>query len=183
MKSNFINRIAIVLFSSILFFSCSSNLDFDQVDDLVLQPTFVANLAYFTVTADQIVDDGSGFPIPPAVEDFDVFKNKFFNENLIKTEFNFEIENTINRAFEVDLILLDANNAPLETISLNVPTYTGGSNVIKYPAEVFEGERLVRLKKSVKIAFVVHIVPGSGTGTISGNLKLKSGAIVYMKIE
>ena len=183
MRSNFINRIAIVLFSTILFLSCSSDLDFDQVDDLVLQPTFVANLAYFSVTADQIVDNGSGFPIPPALEDFDVFKNKFFNENLIKTEFNFEIENTINRAFEVDLILIDTNNTPLETISLNVPTYTGGSNIIKYPAEIFEGERLVRLKKSVKIAFVVRIVSGSGTGTISGNLKLKSGAIVYMKIQ
>lgn len=101
----------------------------------------------------------------------------------MKAEFDFEIENTINRGFEVDLILLDANNAPLETIPLNVPTYTGGSNIIKYPTEVFEGERLVRLKKSVKIAFVVRVVPGSGTGTISGNLKLKSGAIVYMKIQ
>lgn len=179
MKSNLINRISIILFSAALLLSCSSDLDFDQVNDFTLEPVFVANLAYFNVTADQIGDDGG--QIPPDVEEFDVFRNKFFNDNLVKAELNFEIENTINRAFEIDLQLLDAENKTLETIKLNVPKYTGDSNIIKYPAEVFEGERLEVLKKTVKIGFIVNTTAESEV--ISGNLKLKSGAIVYMKIK
>lgn len=181
MKANLIYRIS-VLFCAFLLLSCSSDLDFDQVDDFAIEPVLVANLAYFNVTADQIEDDGQGQQIPPDEEEFDVFKNKFFNDHLVKAELNFEIENTVNRAFQLDMVLIDINNQPLETITLNIPKYVGTSNIIKYPAEVFEGERLALLKRTVKISFVVTTAAESG-GDISGNLKLKSGATVYMKIE
>lgn len=181
MKPDFIYRIAAILFTTVLFVSCSSNLDFDQVDDFKTEPVFVANVAHFNIKANEIEDDGSGHQIPPDVEDFDVFRNKFLNDNLTKAELNFEIENTINRAFKVEMTLIDANDQPLETITLNVPQYNGSSNIIKYPKEVYEGERLALLKRSVKVGFVVTIEPG--TGNISGNLKLKSGATAYMKIE
>jgi hypothetical protein len=183
MKRNLLYRISITLFSAVLFLSCSSDLDFDQIDDFVLEPVFVANLAYFDVPADQIDDNGQGQQIPPDVEDFDIFKKKFFTDNLAKAELNFEIENTVNRAFEIELQFIDANNQVLETIDLAVPTYTGGSNITKYPTEVFEGERLNLLKKTMKIGFIVTTVTGSGSGDISGNLKFKSGATVYMKIK
>ncbi|SHH22270.1 hypothetical protein [Flavobacterium defluvii] len=178
-----IYKISILLFSSVLFLSCSSDLDFDQINDFKIEPVFVANLAYFNVSADQIEDNGAGQQIPPDVEEFDVFKKKFFTDHLVKAELNFEIENTVNRAFEIELILIDVNNQPLETISLNVPKYTGGSNIIKYPAEVFEGERLNLLKRTMKIGFVVRTVTGSGSDALTGNLKFKSGATAYMRIE
>lgn len=181
MKPNFTHRIGKILFSSILFLSCSSNLDFDQVNDFKIEPVFVANVAHFNIKANEIPDDGSGHQLPPDVEDFDVFKNKFLNDNLTKAELNFELENTINRAFKVEIQFIDANNQSLITISLDVPQYTSGSNIVKYPTEVFEGERLALLKQSVKVGFTVTIQPG--TGNISGNLKLKSGATAYMKIE
>ncbi|WP_343697265.1 hypothetical protein [Flavobacterium sp.] len=183
MKRNLLYRISILLFSAVLFLSCASDLDFDQIDDLKLKPVFVANLAYFDINADQIEDNGQGQEIPPDVEEFDVFKNKFFTDNLVKAELNFETNNTVNRAFEIELILIDANNQPLDTIKLEVSKYAGGSNIIQYTTEVFEGERLNLLKRTMKIGFVIKTVTGSGTEAISGNLKLKSGATVYMEIE
>lgn len=181
MKSNFINRISIILFSTVLFLSCSSELDFDQVDDFKIEPVLVANLAFFNLRANQIPDDGQAHQIPPDVEEFDVFRNKYLNEDLVKAELNFEIENTMNRGFKVELALIDANDQILETIHLDVPAYTGGSNIIKYPAEVYEGDRLALLKKTMKVGFTVTVE--AGTGNISGNLKLKSGAIAYMRFE
>ncbi|KRD06428.1 hypothetical protein ASE21_19910 [Flavobacterium sp. Root901] len=183
MKRNLIHRIPILLLLSGLFFSCASDLDFDQINDFKIEPVLVANLAYFDISANQIDDSGQGQQIPPDVEEFDVFKNKFFTDHLIKAELNFEIENTVNRAFEIELQLLDINNQVLETINLDVPKYTGGSNIIKYPAEVFDGERLNLLKNTMKIGFVVRTVTGSGSNPLSGNLKLKSGATVYMRVE
>lgn len=183
MKSNLINRISILLFSSVLFFSCSSDLDFDQTKDLKLEPVFVANLAYFNVPATQLVNPGGGQVLFDA-QQFDAFKEKFFRDNLVKAELDFELDNTIIRAFTVDILLIDANDKILETNSYSIPAYSGTPNIIKYPTEVFENTRLALLKKTVKIAFYLRMAPGPPLDQNStGSLKLRSGATVYMEIE
>lgn len=183
MKATFFKRISTILFISFLFFSCSSDLDFDQAKNLKLEPVFVANLAYFNVPATQLMNDGS-LAVYPDVTEFGAFKDKYFTEHLVKTELNFEIENTIIRAFKIDLILLDATNKVLETDSYNVPAYSGTSNVIKFPTEVFEGARLDLLKRTARLGFLITMAPGPPLDQNStGNLKFKSGATVYMQIE
>lgn len=183
MKSNLINRISILLFLSVLCLSCSSDLDFDQTKDLKLEPVFVANLAYFNVPATELANTGGGLVVGD-VQEFDAFKEKFFRDNLVKAELNFELENTIIRSFTVDVVLLDASNKVLETDSYPIPAYSGGSNIVKFPTEVFENQRLELLKKTVKIAFYVRMAAGPPLDQNStGSLKLRSGATVYMVIE
>lgn len=183
MKVNFIKSITKILLLASLFFSCSSDLDFDQTKDLKLEPVFVANLAYFNVPATQLADSGGGLIVFDEQE-FDAFKDKFFRDNLVKAELDFEIENTIIRDFTVDVVLLDANNQILETDSYSIPAYSGASNIIKYPTEIFENQRLDLLKKTTKIAFYVRMAPGPALDQNStGSLKLRSGATVYMVIE
>ncbi|MEN2400963.1 hypothetical protein GKZ90_0014350 [Flavobacterium sp. MC2016-06] len=180
MKSNFISSISKIFILASLFFSCSSDLDFNQVNDLKLEPVIVANLAYFNLPAAQIQN---GQQIPPDVESFDIFRRKFFTEHLKKAALDFEIENTISKAFALNIIFIDVNNQPIEAINLIVPAYTSGTNVIKYPTEVFEGERLERLKKATQIGFEILMTSGTPASNDSGNLKLKSSATVYMEIE
>jgi hypothetical protein len=183
MKSRFIRNISKVFILTSLLFSCSSDLDFNQVNDLKLEPVIVANLAYFNLPASEIEHNGVGQQIPPDVESFDIFRRKFFTEHLKKAALNFEIENTIKKAFALNIIFIDANNQPVETINLIVPAYTSGTNVIKYPAEVFDGARLESLKKATQIGFVILMTSGTSDSNDSGNLKLKSSATVYMEIE
>ena len=183
MKANILNRIPKILVFAFLFFSCSSDLDFDQANDLKLEPVFVANLAYFSVPATQLVNDGSPQVISD-VQGFDAFKDEFFRDNLVKTEFDFEIDNTIVRAFRIEMQLLDANDQVLETNPYSVPAYSGGSNVIKFPTEVYENERLELLKQTVKLKFIIEMQSGSPLDENSvGNLKFRSSANVYMVIE
>ncbi|MFH6992341.1 hypothetical protein [Flavobacterium sp. FlaQc-48] len=183
MKVNFIKSISKILLLSFLFISCSSDLDFDQTKDLKLEPVFVANLAYFNVPATQFANSGGG-QVAFDVQEFDAFKEKFFRDNLVKAELDFEIENTIIRAFTVDVLLLGTNDQVLETDSYPIPAYSGTTNIIKYPTEVFENQRLDLLKKTVKIAFFVRMAPGPVLDQNStGSLKLRSGATVYMEIE
>ncbi|WP_456314195.1 hypothetical protein [Pseudomonas shirazensis] len=173
-----------ILGVAILFVSCSSDLDFDQIDDLKLEPVYVANLAYFDVPANEFEDNGSAEEVAADDQPFKAFKQKFFKENLVKAECDFELENTINRAFSLDILLLDNDDQVLETITLNIPAYSGGSNVIKYPTEVFENQRLEVLKQTVKVGFSVRIAAGPPlTSSSSGNLKLRSSATAYMLIE
>ncbi|MBS7255915.1 hypothetical protein [Flavobacterium branchiicola] len=183
MKANFIYKIFRILLLPLLFLSCSSNLDFDQVKDLKLEPVLVANLAYFDVDAKELVNDG-GNQIAFDIRDFDIFKDKFFNEHLKKAAFDVQIDNTIERAFAVNLLLINAKDEIVETLSYRVPAYKGTPNTTKYPTEVFENQRLDLLKQTVKIAFVVLITAGPPlTEQSLGKLNLKSSATVYMEIE
>lgn len=182
MKSKYHNISSIILLA-FLFFSCSSELDFDQIKDLKLEPVVVANLAYFDIPANQLIDDGST-NIAYDTRNFNVFKDKFFNERLKKAEFDFEIENTIQRSFSLNMLLMNDQDEVLQTISFPVPSYQGSSNVIKYPTEVFENERLALLKQTTKITFVIVMATGTPLNSQStGSLKLRSGATAYLTIE
>ena len=184
MQLNILNRIPKILLLAFLFLSCSSDLDFDQVDDLKLEPVFAANLAYFNIEGNKISDNGQGQVIPPDTEDFDIFRRKFFTENLAKAALDFEIENTVNRAFSLDLVFLNASDQVLQTLTFAIPAYSGTSNVIKYPTEVFENQRLTLLKQSTKVSFLVRMAPGPPIDqNSSGVLKLRSSGTVYMVIE
>lgn len=176
-------RISKIILLLLFFSSCSSELDFDQTKDLKLEPVFVANLSYFDLPANQLVDDGAFHEIT-AVGEFDVFKDRFFNNHLKQVDFDFEIENTIRRAFAVRFTLLNVNNETLEAINFPVPAYSGTSNVFKYPTEVFDNERLELLKQAVKIK--IDVLMSSGTPlnvNSSGSLKFKSSATVYLVLE
>lgn len=184
MKANFIARISKILFLVSLFLSsCSSNLDFNQTKDLILKPVFVANLAYFDLPATQLMDNGAEQVLVDQ-QDFNAFKDQFFRDNLVKAELNFELDNTIIRAFRMDILLLDANNQILEKNSYSIPAYSGTSNTIKFPTEVYENQRLDLLKRTVKLAFSVTMAPGPALDKNStGSLKLRSSATVYMEIK
>lgn len=184
MKLNYIKRFFTTILLSVLFLSCSSDLDFDQTKDLKLEPVFVANLAYFDLAANKFVDNGTEQQLAFDQQNFDIFKQKFFKDNLAKAEFDFEIENTVNRAFTLNVLLLDDNDQILQTITLAIPAYSGTPNVVKYPTEVFENQRLELLKQSRKLGFVIVMAPGPPlTATSPGSLKLRSGATAYMIIE
>lgn len=162
--------------------SCSSDLNFDQVNDLKLEPVFIANLATFDVQAHQFVTGGIEQTLSGDLMDFDVFKQNF-DDNLEKADFFFEFTNTINRGFKVNLFLLDANNNPLYTIPFDVPAYSGTQNLVT-KTEIFQDAKLDLLRNTDKIAFVVTLLPGPALSESSlGSLKLRSSATVYFVVE
>ena len=162
--------------------SCSSDLDFNQVNDLKLEPVFIANLATFDVQAHQFVDGGIEQTLSGDLMDFDVFKQNF-DDNLDRADFFFEIDNTINRGFRINLFLLDANNNTLYTIPFDVPAYSGTQNLVT-KTEIFQDAKLNLLRNTDKIAFVVNLQPGTALSESSlGSLKLRSSATVYFVVE
>jgi hypothetical protein len=177
------NKFFGIFILSIFFLSCSSNLDFNQVNDLKLQPVVVANLASFDVQANKFVVGGVEQPVTGDVMDFNVFNNSSFNNSLIRTDMFFEFNNTINRAFTINLYFLDANNAKLYTIPITVPAYTGAPNLVT-KTEIFENTNLDLLKQTKKVAFVLALLPGTAlTDSSLGSLKMRSSATLYFEAQ
>ena len=84
MKLPVLNRVLGLSLLLLFSFSCASDLDYNQVNDLKLEPVFVANLAYFDIPANEFVT--SGVERNPIVDTsaVDVFKDDFFRDNLKK---------------------------------------------------------------------------------------------------
>lgn len=174
------NRFLAIFILSILSLSCSSDLDFNQVNDLKLEPVIIANLASFDIPANEFVTNGIEQTVSGDLLNFDIFQDTYFNDSLTRTDFFFEINNTINRAYRINLIFLDANNSPLYSIPFDVPANTVGIT----KKEIFENTKLDILKSTTKITFVITMLPGSGLDENSlGSLKLRSSATIYLVVE
>jgi hypothetical protein len=181
MKLLSLYRIFGILMCFLAFCSCSSDLDFDQVNDVKLKPVLVANLANFDVKSSQFIINGSEQELPGVASDFNLFRSSYFRDSLKKAELFFEINNTINRAYEIDLIMLNQNDLVVHIIPLDVSAYTTGTTNIKTKTEVFENAMLEVLKSTTKIEFKIKMQ--SGPAINGGSLKLRSGATVYLELE
>lgn len=163
--------------------SCSSNLDFSQANNLKLQPVIVANLTYFDIAANEFVDNGIEQKVAFDTQDFDVFRDSFFRDSLKRADFFFEIDNTVNRAFTINIVLLDVNDQPLYFIPFTIPAYNGTPKTIT-KTEVFEDLNLELLKNTKSMGFVIAMAPGPALdGSSQGSLKLRSSATVYFEIQ
>ncbi|GIZ10095.1 hypothetical protein FUMI01_28210 [Flavobacterium sp. UMI-01] len=163
--------------------SCSSNLDFDQANDLNLTPVFVANLTYFDVPAHEFVTNGVENTVGVAGLGFDAFRDSFFRENLVRTDLFFELTNTINRAYVIDLFMLNESDQVVYTVHFDVPAASSAPQVVA-KTEVFQGITLEQFKQTEKMVFRLVMLPGAPlTENSLGSLKMKSSATVYMDIQ
>ncbi|MBX9808099.1 MAG: hypothetical protein K2X95_09920 [Flavobacteriaceae bacterium] len=177
------NKFLGIFIISLLFLSCSSDLDFKQVNDFKSEPIVVANLASFDIQANQFVIGGVEQPLVGDVMNFKVFNDVDFINNISRTDLYFEFTNTINRAYNINLYLLDANNVKLYTIPFVVPAYTPGQSPVT-KTEVFENAKLDILKQTQKIAFIITMLPGPPlTNSSLGSLKLRSSATIYFAVQ
>jgi hypothetical protein len=182
MKHQFSYRFVVALF--VLFFvSCSSDLDLNQTKNLRLEPTYVANLVYFDIPANEFVTNGietSQFIDRSTV---DIFNNSFFVNNLINVDLDFEITNTIARAYVLDVKLFNSSGTQLDMISIAVPAYNGAPIRVTQK-EVFQGTRLTTLKNTTRIDMTIRMASGIAlTETSSGSIKMRSGLTAYFVIQ
>lgn len=171
------------LFLLLFCSSCSSNLDTAQVQNLVLTPVYVANLSYFKIPANDFVINNTELSSGSVTDNLDVFRTTFFDESLKKAELDFVLENTIPRAFEIEIHFYNINNQIINTITLRIPAYTGTDNKITQK-EIFENVSVLVLKRTKKIGFSYTMASGVPlTESSTGNLILKSSATIYLSVE
>ena len=183
MKRLLNSRFLGILYLAIFSFSCSSDLDFNQTKNLRLEPTYVANLVYFDIPASEFVTNGIETPQFIDRSTVDIFNNTFFVNDLIKTDLDFEINNTIARTYTLDVKLFNAIGSQLDNISIAVPAYYGATNVVTQK-EVFQGARLTTLKNTTRIQMTLRMAAGTAlTESTTGTIKMRSGITAYFVIQ
>ena len=168
---------------SFFFVSCSSDLDFDQVNDLELKPVFTGNLVTFDVKTSKFLIGSIEQSTVVDKINFEFFNNSDINKFILRTDLFFEINNTINRDYKIDIYLLDSNNAQLHVIPFVVPAYTPGQLPVS-KNEIFENATFNILKKTKFLEFHITMLPGIPiTASSSGSLKLSSSATLYFELK
>lgn len=177
------NRILGIVILAFFALSCSSNLDFNQVL-LEPKPIIVANLASFDVEQNEIVKEvGVEQILSGDLMDFNIFKENYLNNSLMRMDFYFEIDNTINRDFTFNLNFFDENNSNLYTIPFDVPAFTGVEKLVT-KTEVFQNTNLELIKKTAKVTFVITMKPNPLLNSArTGRLKLRSSATIYFNAK
>jgi hypothetical protein len=175
----FIGLLSLLIFTN----SCSSDLDFNQINDAKLEPAYVANLSYFDLQAKDFIVNGQEQDITFDAQNFDVFRDKYFKSYLKKADFLFEVENTIARSFSIDIVLFDQNDQVLYVKRITIPAYAGVTNTITI-TDVFENAKLDLLKQTTRLGFGIVKNPGTPlTVNSTGRLVLRSSATLYLVVQ
>lgn len=183
MKMRAICRMISVPILILFLSSCASDLDYNQVNDIKLEPVVVSNLAYFDVQANQFVTGGVEQNVIFATPTVAIFNEKFFTDNLRRVELFFEVNNTIRRNYKIDLVFLDKNNQPVHSTNFIVRAYSGVENLVK-KTEIFENTSLDLLKRTTNITFTLTMFSGPQLSESSmGSIKLRSGITAYFILE
>ncbi|MFV8269734.1 hypothetical protein ACNQGP_07335 [Flavobacterium sp. GT2N3] len=183
MKLRAIRRLISIPMLILFLSSCASDLDYNQVNDIKLEPVFISNLAYFDIQANQFVTGGVEQNVIYAAPTVAIFNEKFFRDNLKRVDIFFEFNNTIRRDYKIDLVFMDRNNQPVHSTNFFLRAYSGAENLVT-KTEIFENASLDLLKRTTNIAFTLTMLSGPQLSESStGSLKLRSGITAYFILE
>ncbi len=172
----------VVVLLSLCFTACIKNTDFDQTENIVVDPIFEINLIHFDLDAQQFYDSINATPILTVR---DTTKLKFLDdstlhENLVRAEFYFKFTNSIPRQFNVDFQFISENNDTTYTTQTQVLMGTQANPKITEFVENVEGDGIKDITLANRIVISVTI-PDSNIN-LQGNLNLKSKAAYYLEI-
>lgn len=166
-------------------FSCVKHVDFSQVEDFSAEPIIETSLVYYTLNQVDFFDVVNSVEVVTPITDtsgFTVLKSKFVNENLIRAELNFDVNNQFNRRFTVNIVFLDDNNK--ETHSFNPIVVTENDNNFNHKEMIVISNNQLFLS-STKVSVSIELTPSSDGSVIDPNveqqLEFKSSGIFYLK--
>lgn len=166
------------------YISCTKEVDFDQVDDLVLTPVVESSIFHFEASAEDFILGGmENLRFNSGFVEIDVFNNRFVNEDLVKAELVFEVVNSINRGYEITIEFWDDS---FRRYSLPVSASSSPINesLIFNTTEEFEGVKLLNLKATTRLRFRLTMLSGVPIDSNTpGKISLKSKGVFYLNIE
>ncbi|TRZ44247.1 hypothetical protein [Robertkochia solimangrovi] len=168
-----------------MFSSCVDDVDFDQANDIVLDPAIELSLVYFKFSAQDFAE-AEGEPSYKDSTDADLFSQDFFEYNLKAAEFYIEHTNTINKPFFAEVLFFDANDIEIYSVDVSIPASTNGEPVIIPTLVYFPEDQIGILKNTSKITAEIALIdesPPPLDENSEGSIEFNSSAIFYMEFK
>ena len=108
------NKILLLSFMLLAFYSCIERQNFDQYDDLEVIPTLEASILYIE-SPERLLNETSGQDFYSQDINFDAFNVDAFADRVVDGFIFFEIENTTSKELEATVEFLDEEGNTLDT--------------------------------------------------------------------
>lgn len=112
-------RVFIFFLYSFLVISCADEQDFDQFDDLSVEPTVASSIFYFESDEETINTAGSGGFYQQTFT-FEAFNEAFVSERVLDGVITYQIENTTSKALGILIEFLDVDDNVLDTENFTI---------------------------------------------------------------
>ncbi|MBD0830709.1 hypothetical protein [Aestuariibaculum sediminum] len=172
-------NVIIILFM-VLQYACTKDVDFDQINDFEINPVFETSFIYLDEPASRFLDNGQEVTFTQDFILVNFFEDEVLNDEVIRIDLNFELNNTISRNFNIQLDFVDQLGQVQHTFVINQP-----ANSVNSFTETFENSTLDALKNSYQIYFTLQLPPSNNTinQNTPGRIQLQSFAKVYFQIK
>lgn len=169
----------LILALNLIFFACTKDVDFNQINDLEISPVIESSLVFFDEPANRFLENENEVLITQDFIMVDFFDDEFVVDNLVRTDLVFETENSINRRFDLQIDFFDNSGQLQHSFSITQEPLSNNNYT-----EVFEDDALDALKNTTVIVFTLRLSSGNPAinETTPGSIKLKSKAVFYFNI-
>ncbi len=117
---NHLLGLALLLTNVVFLSSCADEQDFDQFDDLSVEPLVASSIFYFESDEQTINQAGPGAFYNQNFT-FEAFNQPFVSERVLEGTIVYQVENTTSKELSISIAFLDANGAVLDVESFIVP--------------------------------------------------------------
>jgi hypothetical protein len=172
-----------VVFGLLMVLSCSVKQDFDQLDNLVITPTYETSV-FYVKAQESLINRVSGLSFFTQDFNFDAFEEPFFADRVLSGVISYELENTTSKPIEISLEFLDENENILDSEEFRMdpaPTSTLIRDVSYGPT----GKSLDIIKNTSKIRLTAtNLGDGSSTSTLENPaIVLRSSAKFTLELK
>jgi hypothetical protein len=175
-------KIATVILFCAIASCCSSNLDFDQINDFSAEPEIAANLAYFELPIPSSIATLPLFTFPPVNAKFDILRDASVSNRLSEATLFFEVENINVKQYGVIVEFKDDADQILERITIDQNDNFDGVNKLSKEVTYLKSD-LDFLKLATSIDFTASIAPASPPTFVNDTLKFRSSAIIKLALQ
>ena len=178
-----ISYLALIVTCICLALSCSSELDFDQVDDVVLAPQIDADILFFTLGTEDFIDTSI---TDETVVVRDTTRLEFLNDSFIRDsvediELTFQIDNSFLQSFNNRFIFINEINEPQYTLEFNVDASLDGTTTRTSIVEQVNEDELQAILSSIKVVNELQL--NTNEALINGEISFQSKALYSLEIN
>jgi len=175
----------IIIFSVILgFTSCLEDLDFDQAENLVLEPTLAIDLLDFNVNQTDLL----GLSILSGGTDIDIqddtllpdFENSLIQEDLEEVLLQFRANNTFDQEFTVQFTFFDENGDMAYAVEPIIIPANEENFIYEESIVILNNQRFLTSEiGSIELSFDATMIDSA----VNANLIFNSAAVLYTRID